>query len=190
MCQTYIRHLQTNYKFMENVTVVFDGGYLELSTKYTTHIRRNNGRVSKTIIPSSFSSITVKKNEFLLNPHKKQAFLLMLGDAISKSGINVKHANGDADIDIIARALNISKEHQTTVIGEDNDLLIIILHHFDSIIHKPVFLYSNISKTSYDIKQSKLLLGNKLSELALVLHALCGCDTKSKLHSMGAKTIL
>ena len=61
VCQTYIRHLQTNYKFMENVTVVFDGGYLELSTKYTTHIHRNNGRVSKTIIPSSSSSITVKK---------------------------------------------------------------------------------------------------------------------------------
>ena len=103
---------------MENVTVVFDGGYLELSTKYTTHICRNNGRVSKTIIPSSSSSITVKKNEFLLNPHNKQAFLLILGNAMSKSGINVQHENGDADFVIIASALNIAKEHQPLLLGK------------------------------------------------------------------------
>ena len=109
---------------------------------------------------------------------------------MSKSGINVHHANGDADFDIIASALNIAKEHQTIVIGEDTDLLILLLHHFDSIIHKPVFLYSNISKISYDIKHSKLVLGSELSVLALVIHALCGCDTTSKLHAMRAKTIL
>ena len=43
ICQSYICYLQNNYGSLESTTVVFDGGYLNHSTKDTTHLRKNNG---------------------------------------------------------------------------------------------------------------------------------------------------
>ena len=68
-----------NYGTAENITVVFDGGNFLLSTKERGNIRRSKARLGRKIIPSLCNPLTVKKVDFLLNKHNKQAFIECLG---------------------------------------------------------------------------------------------------------------
>ena len=47
ICNDYIAYIQKGYS--PDVTIVFDGGYMNPSTKDTTHIRRSNGYPGKRI---------------------------------------------------------------------------------------------------------------------------------------------
>ena len=51
-------------------------------------------------------------------------------------------------------------------------------------------LYCNSSKTTIDIKKFKQLLGNKLTQSILAIHAFCGCNTTSRLHSVRSRRVL
>ena len=53
-------------------------------------------------IPSLHHPLTVKKGDFILHKHNKQAFLEMLGIQMSASGISVTHSDRDADVDIVS----------------------------------------------------------------------------------------
>ena len=75
ICETYIRYLLNNYGEAKNIFVVFDGGYLNPSTKDTTHLRRSNGKIGGKIFPVLTNPLIEKKNEFLLNNNNKQAIL-------------------------------------------------------------------------------------------------------------------
>ena len=52
----------------------------------------------RNIIPALVDSLALKKNEFLMNKHNKQEFLLMLENQIFDPGISVYNANTDADL--------------------------------------------------------------------------------------------
>ena len=47
----------------------------------------------------------MKKGDFLLHKHNKQALLEILGTQLSASSISVMHSDGDADVDIVSSAL-------------------------------------------------------------------------------------
>ena len=72
--------------------------------------------------------------------------------------------------------------------GDDTDLLVLLLHHAD-IDSNDIFLSpentkaSKASKTKkvWCIKQCKALLGSKLCEHLLFLHVILGCDTTGHL---------
>ena len=100
------------------------------------------------------------------------------------------HSDGDADLDIVSSVLRKASNGAVTLIGEGTDLLVLLLWHYNSSLHHPVYLYSNTSKTAFDIRNSKLLLADELTQSILAIHALCGCDTVSMLHSVGSRTIL
>ena len=68
-----------------------------------------------------------EKSDFLLNKHNKQAFLEMLWTQLSASDISVMHSDGDADVDIVSSALTVAKTCPVTLLGEDTDLLILLL---------------------------------------------------------------
>ena len=53
----------------------------------------------------------------------------MLGHKLTKTSIKVNHASGDADL-IVQTALKAAKAYPTVLIGEDTDLLVLVLHHF------------------------------------------------------------
>ena len=169
ICQTYTHYLLSNYGTANNITVVFDGGYLIPSTKDPTHLRRSNGKLGRKVVPALHTPLTVKKSDFLLSTHNKQAFLLILGSQLSDSGINVVHSDGDADVDIVCSALRQAENCVVTLVGEDTDLLVLLLWHYDSSLHHPVYLYSNTSKTAFDIKKSNLLLGDELTQSILAI---------------------
>ena len=61
----------------------------------------------------------------------------MFGTQLSASGISVKHSDGDADVDIISSALTVANTCPVTLLGEDTDLLIILLWHLNLSLNHP-----------------------------------------------------
>lgn len=55
--------------------------------------------------------------------------IFLVGEMPRKHGCTVYHADGDADVDIVRAAVSSSRNATTTVIGEDTDLLILLLYH-------------------------------------------------------------
>ncbi len=77
------------------------------------------------------------------------------------------------------------------MIGEDTDLLILLLYHAPKSGHK---LYLRSDKNlksgnySYDIKKCKSILGEQICKLLLFLHAFTGFDSCSRIYGVGKST--
>ena len=74
------------------------------------------------------------------------------------------------------------------------DLLVLLLHHAN-IDSNDIFLPPENTKTSktktvWCIKQCKALLGSKLCEHLLFMHATLGCDTTSHLFGLGKGIVI
>lgn len=67
--------------------------------------------------------------EFLSNDSNKQALIHMIADRLRQKVIHVIHAERDADVDIVTTAVTMSSDKSTTLIGEDTDLLVLLLYH-------------------------------------------------------------
>ena len=125
-------------------TVVFDGYHDRPSVKDSTHQRRQQKKHPNV----SFTPTTVftgKKEDFLSQGSNKQGLINMISDRLREKGCTVMNAEGDADYDIVQAAIAVSEYKTTTLIGEDTDLLILLLHHMDS--HKKS-LYFRLDKKS------------------------------------------
>ena len=94
-------------------------------------------------------------------------------------------SDGDADVDIVSSALTVANTFPVTLLGEDTDLLILLLWHFNPSLHHPVHLYSNSSKTAVDIKKSKQLLSDELTHSNRAIYTFCGCDIKARFFWVG-----
>ena len=66
---------------------------------------------------------------FLSNNGNKSRFLLMLGNYLIDNSITVLHAEKDADVLICREAVEWSNQVDVFVIGDDTDLLVILLHN-------------------------------------------------------------
>ena len=79
------------------------------------------------------------------------------------------------------------------MIGEDTDLLILLLYH-KSTKSMPVYLTeeekSNLKSKPkiWDIQYAKEKLGDDLCNSLLAVHVLLGCGTISRIHSVGKAT--
>ena len=51
-------------------------------------------------------------------------------------GITINHLQGDADYDIVKLACEIAKDIIVILVGDDTDLLVLLLHHFSSDQHQ------------------------------------------------------
>lgn len=193
-----IQEITENFKsyikarYGEHHTVVFDGGYLQASTKDTVHIRREKQRVGKNLQPSLNNNFTINRREFLLNYTNKHAFILSLCSALAENGINIIHAEGDADLLIVKTALEKAKYHPTVIVGEDVDLLILALHYFSN--HKELFVTyerkgNNRTVEIWNIAKAKSIL-NDICNGLLVIHAISGCDNTSRVHNIGKVSVL
>ncbi len=69
--------------------------------------------------------LTSTKEEFLSN-QKKQKFITVLAEFLEKQKFRCLRARGDADLLIARTDIDYSTHHDTSVIGEDNDLLILL----------------------------------------------------------------
>ena len=116
----------------------------------------------------------------------------MIGDHLRQKGCHVIHAEGDVDVDIVKAAITISSCKSATLIGEDTDLLVLLLYlgvkdckdlYFRSDKHKEKHI--NV----YNIKVLKQLFGDGMCSDILFAHAFSGCDTTSRIFGVGKKTV-
>ena len=141
------------------------------------------------------NQLSLSKSDFLLSKGNKQNILLMLGDELTKTGITVNHANGDADLLIAQTALKAAKDHPTVLIG---DLLVLaliylFLHCTISRMKKLFTLHMNKNRASSWQKFEISVMQSKFKvkcQGILVIHAFSGCDTTSRIHSVGKPAVL
>ena len=101
-------------------------------------------------------------------------------------------AEGDADVAIVKAAVSMTSFKTTTLIGEDTDLFVLLLHCTFNNNAKKIYFHSDkgIPTVVYDIKVIKQMLGDNICHSLLFLHAFTGCDTTSRILGLGKKSAL
>ena len=94
-----------------------------------THQRRTGLSAGVEVNFKEDMVLTIKKEMFLANKSNKLRFIYMLGSKLEKEGCEVVYSEGDADFDIVNKAISVSTDMAAVVVGEDTDLLILLLHN-------------------------------------------------------------
>ena len=69
------------------------------------------------------------KEDPLSNQANEQALFRLISERMRERGCHVIQAEEDADVDIVKAALAMPSFKTTTLIGEDMDLLVLLLHY-------------------------------------------------------------
>jgi hypothetical protein len=187
ICETYIAHIQRYYS-LADVMVVFDSYPEEPTTKDMTHMRRSKGHVVDVLFTEDMPC-RIKKELLLTNKRNKQRFINLLVTKLTEKGVSTVQAQDDADVLVAESAIELSQSHKVTVLAEDTDVLVILLHHAGKAKHKITFMSEKKSiekKTKHwDIQRTANFLGDNMCQLLPFIHVLTGCDTTSKLFGIG-----
>lgn len=129
------------------------------------------------------------KDTFLSNVQNKQRFIHLLSSALSQNGFQAVHARADADCLIAQETLEAAKSETTVLVGEDTDLLVLLLHHVKREHHDVFFSAGGVSGAKrakvWNIKMVQQALGTEVCHRLLFAHAISGCDTTSRMFSIG-----
>ena len=93
-----------------------------------THIRRNRMQGQEVVFTLDMK-LTLRKDEFLSNTKNKARFVCALLTHFREHSFTVLQAGGDADVLIVTTAVKLSVDRQTTVVGDNTDLLILLCFH-------------------------------------------------------------
>ena len=183
ICQAYVRFVKSKYS--ENATIVFDG-YPEddscIGTKCIERARRSRKHTSVDIMFDETMIPTVPQDKFLANQKNKARFIVMLKESCATAGIRTMQAREDADVLIVNTAMNLAEDHSLVVIvGEDIDLLVIMVGRCRGIYDNVYFLKPGKGKTSSSMFSPNCQLEEIIADNILFLHAIGGCDTTSAL---------
>ncbi len=107
--------------------VVFYGYNAGPSPKDMTHQRRVGMSSGTRVKFQENMLLTLRKEIFLANKENKQKFINMLAAKLKAEGCEVYHADADADLLIVQKGIEASLEEDTAVIGEDTDLLVLLI---------------------------------------------------------------
>ena len=172
-------------------TIVFDGYGEGPSVKDNTHQRRGQC-VHPVINFSTNTEFVGSREDFLSNPSNKQRFIDLVSFELLEKGCSVINSPGDADVDIVKAAAAASLQQTTTIIGEDTDLLILLLYYAETTNNKGLYFRSDKSAAAtkvYNIIEMKEALGRDLCVQLLFVHSFTGCDTTSRIFSVGKKSM-
>ena len=134
-----------------HATVVFDGYSGGPGIKDNTHQRRGANKTANKVNISFATKFVGEKEDFLSNVENKQAMIDLTAKCLQQKGCHVIQAEGDADVDIAKAAVSMSGYKSTTLIGEDTDLLILLLYH--ATLKDSHELYFRSDKTGVKTKQ-------------------------------------
>ncbi|KAJ8890060.1 hypothetical protein PR048_009566 [Dryococelus australis] len=123
----------------------------------------------------------------------KQQLIKLISQEMLMFGCKVFQAEGDTDVDITRAAVISAQENSTTLIGEDTNLLVLLLHYAE-LYGKPLYFKSDnqsrcIPKV-FNINNLKSILGSELCIHLFFLHAFTGCDSISRIYGVSKKTVL
>lgn len=184
ICSMYVQYLDRRYP---RATIVFDGYSSGPTTKDCTHMRRHECGPEVLFEPSMVLSL--KKDVFLSNKENKQKFINLLADTLERNGYSTLHAANDADVLIVKTAVTQAKTVPIVLVGDDTDLLILLLHYAEAnacdLVFRPEPRQRDKTRKTWDIKKAKTSLGSDVCSLILFIHAVLGCDTTSRVHGLG-----
>ena len=186
ICLLYIQYVHRRYP---RATIVFDGYDDGPTTKDCTHQRRGHG-CGPAVLFDPDMLVTLKKDKFLSNQVNKQKFINLLSENLEHAGYSTRHAKGDADVMIVDTAITKARDQTTVLIGEDTDLLVLLLYHAEmdakELFFRPEPRQRDMTvRKLWDIKKTKTVLGRNVTSSILFVHALLGCDTTSRVHGIG-----
>ena len=133
------------------------------------------------------------KDEFLVNLDNRQRFLEMLTSKMNSSNLYAIQSSGDADALIVNTATEAAKLKSTIVVGKDTDLIMLLIHGVQLSDHSVFFTSDEKSKTArklWYVKYAKEVLGEEICNAIRPIHDLLGCDTTSRLFSIGKQGAL
>ena len=188
-CTVYLDCVTKKYG---EAIVVFDG-YRKSSTKDMVHLRRVKGFPGVAVSFTKDTKLNIKKDIFLTNSLNKQHFIDMLGCVLERN-CKVYHSSGDADLMIVQKAVEVAREVDTVLVGDDTDLLVLLCYYASleshNIFFKPEPKKATKNPRVWNITAVKKKLGPELCSNILFLHAILGCDTTSQLFGIGKGTSL
>ena len=181
LAERYVEYVKRSYP---HAIVVFDGYFGGPSTKDMAHVQRST--LSGRDVQLTPDMLLSEKKEFLSNTTNKQRFTHLVGRCLEENGIPVQHAQGDADCVIVQVALRSAMEYATVLVGEDTDLLILLLFHVKSDMKDVFFSSTRASATRrWEIKRTQSCPGPNVCKNILFAHAFGGCDTTSRPFGVG-----
>ncbi|KAK3092613.1 hypothetical protein FSP39_004972 [Pinctada imbricata] len=180
----------TNYvlKKFGHATIVFDGYPNHPTTKDITHIRRSKGICGRKVIISNVTTLNTKKEHFLANTDNKKQFISHLSLSLQQSGCEVLQARDDADTLIVETAINKSTTAHVAVIGEDTDLLVLLINRFDPNSENDILFYSERRTKDHkvwNIRKASSVLPREICRNLPLIHAITCCDTTSRVFGIG-----
>ena len=188
ICASYVKYVQSHYG---QSIIVFDGYENPESTKRFEQQRRYEKSKCPEFVFDENMKATVTQEQFLSNDKNKIRLISILKTFFEKAGCAVYIAEDDADLLIINKAIQKSSNIQVTVVGEDVDLLVLLialtpenkniyfLKPGSGKIAKKVFSSNDLQKQYFNIKNTILLA-----------HAFSGCDSTSAIFRKGKLKIL
>ena len=125
----------------------------------------------------------------------KQKFIKLLSDCLDQAGCETHHALGDADVLIVQTAIQSAMQCQTILIGEDTDLIVLLCFHVTNSCYDIFFKSEKRRGTKrnprcWNIKHVQRILGRDICTNLLFAHAILGCDTTSRVFSLGKGSAL
>ena len=85
------------------------------------------------------TKLQLKKDDFLSNKDNKQRFLGLLGEHLAMCGSEIAYATGDADVPIVQAEVTVSDTCEAVLVGNDTDLLVLLIHLADGNMHTIYF---------------------------------------------------
>lgn len=116
----------------------------------------------------------MKKDKFLLNKENKNSFLQVLTDLMNSRNFLANQADADADYLVVKTELKPLISPNVVIIGEDTDLLVLLLHHWHNIFF---MIEKNVKiRKIWDIQKVKTNMPRNITECHLSIHSFLGCD--------------
>lgn len=177
ICDLYVKYIICHYG--EHCTVVFDGYGDANNIKRAEQKRRRLPKPSISIHFDETTSCTIQQENFLSNEFNKTRLINFLAKKIEAQGLIAVVATGDADTKIVSCGSQAANQHQTvTVIGEDIDLLVLLIALIPP--EKEMYFFKP-SRGKVESRWHNVANFQKLpyAKTILLLHSLSGCDTTS-----------
>ena len=192
IADSYVNFVKSNYG---EALIVFDGYLFGPSTKDHTHLRRNSKGVSKLTNFTPDMKLQCDKASFMGNIYNKTKMIQLIGSNLQKANCKVIYDEEDADVNVALTACKEVLTKNLTVIGEDSDILVLLLYHSTMYNSSFKLVYrSHLSKSKFkdghDIFLYRDILGEKLCTQLLFVHTFNESDTTSAFFGIGKQTFL
>ena len=191
IAEKYLKYVIKHYGI--NVTIVFDGYSESGSTKDMTHLRRARLVGQEVFFTSEMKFTTKKEVFFLLCKSNKSRFIKFLANYLEENNLTTIQAKGDADLLIVQTAVEQSYNSKIKLIGEDTDLLVLLIHHVSRHSHQIILINEGRSGKPgkcWDIQKIQNQFGSRVCDHILFAHGILGCDTTSRLHGIGKGLVI